>query len=190
MNIEELLPLVPRIDPTAASVESRGRWWTWGEVATLTDAVCKSLDEASCPAGGRIGLLLRNRAPQLAALIACVVSGRCAVAFNPVLPAVKLAEDVRTQAPELLVGAREDLDGRNTARVAAGLGIPVLLLPDEPNEVVEWLSARRSVQVQSPEKLRPEMLVEMLSSGTTGPPKRIPLSRANFNQSFRSAQAV
>jgi len=65
----------------------------------------------------------------------------------------------------------------------------VLLPPDEHDAALELLGEYHSVQVQSPEKLRTEMLVEMLSSGTTGPPKRIPLARANFNQSFRSAQA-
>jgi len=189
MNVEELLPLVWRIKPSAPCVESGGRWWSWAEVAAVADAVRLRIDEAGSPAGARIGLLLRNRAPHLAALIACVVSNRCAVAFNPVLPSGKLAEDIRTQAPAFLVGARQDFVGGEVESAAAALQVPVLLLPERAGESVEWLGECHSVPGHAVETLRPETLLEMLSSGTTGPPKRIPLGRSNFNQSFQSAQA-
>ena len=189
MNIEELLTRVPLLEPEAPAVESGAEWWSWAQMAEVTNAVRLGMDEAATSPGTRIGLLLRNRAPHLAALIACVLSERCAVAFNPVLPPVKLAEDVRAQAPALLIGAREDVVGRNTGVVASSLGIPVLLLPDLAGDVVEWSEDRRRIPEQPSDSLRPETMIEMLSSGTTGPPKRIPLLRSSFNQSFRSAQA-
>jgi long-chain acyl-CoA synthetase len=189
MNIEELLFLVPRIEPSAPSVESGGHWWNWAEVAAVSDAVRGCLDQAGCPVGARIGVLLRNRAPHLASLIACVASGRCAVAFNPLAPPAKLAQDVRAQKPVLLIGARQDIEGRDVQAVAFELGVPLLLLPEQPGGGADWLGEWRFVPQLPADALRLDTMVEMLSSGTTGPPKRIPLARSNFNQSFRSAQA-
>jgi acyl-coenzyme A synthetase/AMP-(fatty) acid ligase len=54
---------------------------------------------------------------------------------------------------------------------------------------VKWLGQHHRVRPQTPQALHPETLIEMLSSGTTGPPKRIPLARSNFNRSLHSAAA-
>lgn len=188
MSIEDLLVRVPQIDPSAEAVESEGAWWTWGELSGLVDEIRGRLDAAGVPVGARIGLLLRNRAPQLAALMACVIGRRCAVAFNPALPPAKLADDVGAQRPAMLIGAPEDVAAEVRA-AAQALAAPVLELPPSPRGRPRWLTAVTVAPPQPAGRITPEVMLEMLSSGTTGAPKRIPLAREVFNQSVKSAQA-
>ncbi len=187
--IEQLLLTMPTIDPAADAVESDGVWWTWGALQAIVETVLARLDEAGVPEGGRVGLLLRNRSAHLAALIACVISHRCAVAFNPVGPSAKIAGDITVQMPSIVIGAEYDLSDevRDAARDA---GIPVLLLIDSPGSTPIWQGGTRTAPAKSLEARAADTLIEMLSSGTTGPPKRIPLARATFNQSLSSAQAL
>ena len=118
MTIANRLAEVVRVDPLAPAVESRRQWTSWGQLASLTHAIEAMLDETDVPEGGRVGILLRNRIPQLAALIACIVSSRCTVSFNPLLPPNRLAADIQGQAPRVLIGALEDFDN-SKVRAAA-----------------------------------------------------------------------
>lgn len=189
MTIEQLLQQVSEIDPAASSVESSGLWWSWSDVHRVVAGMTDALTQASVPAGGRVGLLLRNRAPHLASLISCVIGHRCAVAFNPVSPPARLADDILAQSPAFLAGAREDFASADVRGVIETLNVPALVLPAEPGGGVEWLTDTRRIPVGAAERLALDTMVEMLSSGTTGTPKRIPLTRNSFNLSFQSAQA-
>lgn len=189
MQIEHLLVEIPKLDPDAAVVESAKQWWCWGQLDALSGAIIAKIDETGSPQGSRIGLLLRNRAAPLAALMACVISRRCAVAFNPVIPVAKLAADVEQQCPALLIGMADDLPGELRA-IAEAMGLPVLELSDAIGTTPRWANEFRTPPSGSLDRLAPDTLVEMLSSGTTGTPKRIPLARDNFNRSLQSAQAL
>jgi long-chain acyl-CoA synthetase len=119
MIIERYLQEVSAIDPDAHAVESEDAWSTWGQLAALSQRAQSLMHEAGVPEGGRVGLLLRSRAPQLAAFLACIASDRCAVAFNPLMGAERLAADIAAQGPAILVGIGSDLDVQEVAKAAA-----------------------------------------------------------------------
>lgn len=187
MIIERYLREVATIDPQAPAVEGEGRLCSWGEIAGLWTRIQQRLDDLKVPEGARVGLLLRNRTPQLAAFLACIISGRCSVAFNPLLPAVRLAEDVETQAPVVLIGAEADLASPELQAAAARTQAPLLQLPILIDGPVQWVSPSPKLR-RDPGELRPEVLVEMLTSGTTGTPKRVPLNRSSMDESFVQGQ--
>jgi acyl-CoA synthetase (AMP-forming)/AMP-acid ligase II len=182
MIIEGYLREVIRLDPDAPAVETRGHWTSWGQLAELMHAVEARLDEVGLARGARVGVLLRNRVPALAALLACVVSGRCAVSFNPLLPASRLAADISGQAPRVLIGAEAEIDSPEVIAAAAQAKTRLLSLPVEPLGAVVWASG--SAPSPAAEELWPEVLMEMLTSGTTGPPKRRPLLRSSLDEAF------
>jgi len=128
MNIEELLPLVPRIDPTAASVESRGRWWTWGEVATLTDAVARALMR-QVPRGRSDRSAVAQSSPATRGTDCVRGIGRCAVAFNPV-PPPQIGRGRANSSAELLVAHRK-ISMAGIREVAAGRHSGALLPDDQ-----------------------------------------------------------
>src|SRR5207248_2283694 len=96
--------------------------------------------------GQRVGLLVRNRPLQLGQLLGLLTAGACVVAINP---------------------------GRGDARVrddVAALGIPVL---GEPADLARFGGVIRSASGRADYAANPDVAVEMLTSGTTGPPKRV-----------------
>jgi long-chain acyl-CoA synthetase len=183
MLIESRLIEAFEIDPSANAVEADGVWSTWGQVRDLTRAVVLLLDEAQAPVGARVGILLRNRTPELCSLLACAVSARCAVAFNPLLPSDRLAQDILSQRPALIVGDRDILESEAVISSTASLAIPRLQVPTGSDGPVKWLDSKWALALSTAET-KPEVIVEMLTSGTTGAPKRIALNRRNFDASF------
>jgi acyl-CoA synthetase (AMP-forming)/AMP-acid ligase II len=106
--------------------------------------------------GARVGLLLRNSPTHVALLLGLLRAGACVVAVNPGRGDERVREDVASLDVAWLAGTTDDL-------AAFGGGRPVLGV-DPPADA----------------PLSPGVAVEMLTSGTTGPPKRVPLTYETF----------
>jgi acyl-CoA synthetase (AMP-forming)/AMP-acid ligase II len=183
----DLLAEVLRLDPAAPAVEvDGGTWWSWGDLDKVVQSILSTFDRLGLPDGGRVGVFFRNRPEHLAALIACAIGGRCAVAMNPMMPNDRLAADVRGLDLALLIGEERDLIATGLDRVAGEVGAGCWLLPKTPGPIlpVEGASAPRDAGSL---RTSPGVLIEMLTSGTTGVPKRVPLLRSTFQTSFSSA---
>src|SRR5262249_47515650 len=140
------------------ALEYEHQWHPWGDLTAMGDAVAPHVAP-----GERVAVLLRNRPPQVGLLLALLRAGSCVVAVNP---------------------------ERGTDRVRADLeSLDVGTIAGEPADLTElappgrWLSTGRigTVEVTGSETRtgalrRPGVAVEMLTSGTTGPPKRVPLT--------------
>ena len=157
------------LDPSAPAMEFEHRWWTWGDLATT----CEVLRREVAP-GERIAVLLRNRPPQVGLLLGLLAAGACVVATNPERGAERVRDDLASLAVDSVAGVTADLEA---------FAPPVRWLTS-PN-----LSAERPLSSRSADRFPdgarrggrggtrpPEVAVEMLTSGTTGPPKRVPLT--------------
>lgn len=186
-RLADLVRGVMRVDPAAPAMEQGGRWWSWGDFDRLIDQLEAHLSAAGLGAGVRIGGLLRNR-PQVAALLLGVVtSGRCAVTLNPSLPDDRLAGDILALQPPAVVGTAEDWSRPALVEACRKIGALALQLPDAPGGdvlVVEDLSAPTGPDLRYD---APGIGVEMLTSGTTGTPKRVPLKTATLEQAVIDA---
>jgi acyl-CoA synthetase (AMP-forming)/AMP-acid ligase II len=149
------------IDPSAPALEYEGGWRTWGELARTADQVA-----ALVRPGTEVGILLRNRPPSIGALLGVLEAGGCVVTINPGRGVDRTREDLAALELPLLVGEPADLaelvpDGARSTTVAiADLGTDVAVAGDAP----------------AGQGARPGVAVRMLTSGTTGPPKRIDLT--------------
>ena len=110
--------------------------------------------------GERVGLLLRNRPRQLGLLIGLLARGAWVVAINP-----GRGDD----------RVREDL---------ASLDIPVLGEPDD----LDRFGVIGSAEGRTDYAANSGVAVEMLTSGTTGPPKRVPLTYETFERVLLGAK--
>jgi acyl-CoA synthetase (AMP-forming)/AMP-acid ligase II len=183
----DLLAGILALDASAPAVEvDGGTWWSWGDLDKVVRSILATFDRLEVPEGGRIGIFFRNRPEHLAALVACAVGGRCAVAMNPMMPADRLAADVRSLDLALLFGDQRDLVSTGLVDAAREEGVGCWLLPATPGELipVEGASEPRDVAAR---RTSPGVLIEMLTSGTTGTPKRVPLLRSTFQTSFDAA---
>lgn len=126
-------------------------------------------------AATRVGIVLRNRPSTFAAAVAVVASGREIVTLNPMLSDGALAADVRRTAPDVLVAVPEDLDRCGP--------VPATVLraqDDGPVPLVGPAGAERT------EDAGADTAILMLTSGTTGTPKRIPLPYARLTAAFEA----
>jgi long-chain acyl-CoA synthetase len=179
-SIHEALGRLWKADEHDRMVQCADGWESWGRVRTLTERIDRALTAAGAGAAARVAVVLTNRMESVAALIALFRGGRTLVTISPLQPPERLGADLAASgaafvlAPPALFG-EEPFD-----RAVAESGATAWSL--DTDDVV--LRARGTTPAPSGD---PEVAIEMLTSGTTGPPKRIPLTRAQLEASLASA---
>lgn len=159
--LSQRIAAVLELQPQVAAVEYAGTWFTWAQVGALARRI------AELTAAGRVGILLRNRPPQLAALLGVLLGGGCVVVINPSRGDDRTRADIAALKLPLIIGEPDDL--------------AALVTPTPHTTVVSVSDLTAEPQVRSATENgsdagRPGVAVWMLTSGTTGPPKRVDLS--------------
>jgi acyl-CoA synthetase (AMP-forming)/AMP-acid ligase II len=181
----DLLNGVLAIDPAAEALDYDGRWYTWGQLAQTIEAIRIALRRLNLGADARIGILVRNRPSPFAAVLTAVAEDASMISINPLLPDDRLAQDIEALALPVILGQVSDFERPGVLDAAAKAGSAVIELPGH----LEGARLRPGFETPGPDVVRdmPGVVMEMLSSGTTGKPKRIPLKREAFNTSFVTA---
>jgi len=150
------------LQPSADAIEYGGRWNSWGQVGEAARQMATQTAELA--AAPQIGMLLRNRPGQVAAFLGVLLGGGTVVTINPSRGDERTRADIAALRLPLIVGEPDDL-----ARLVA---------PGTPTASISGLltNAGGSAQHISAAAAQPGVAVRMLTSGTTGPPKRIDLS--------------
>ena len=176
------------LDPSAPLAEQDGQWWTWGDLGAVGAAVEEKLAEAGLGSDARIGGMLRNSPEMAGALIHLLATGRCLVTLNPSLPDDRLGGDIRALKPGAIFGCADDWARPGVIEAARETGCMGLELTGDhavPVRVVDGLALPDLPRLRA--FAEGGTAVEMLTSGTTGTPKRIPLSRRSLEQSILGA---
>ncbi len=176
-NLNTIVRQVMAIDPQAPALEYKQQWHTWGELSGIVEAIEGILAANGIGTGTRIGGILRNT-PQIAAtIIAIVTSDRCVVTLNPALPDDKLVNDIVTLKTPVVIAESQDWQRQavfEAVKASGALGIEITGDTAHPARVILEMTGsdfRRDAEGVG---------IEMLTSGTTGTPKRVPLKAKNF----------
>ena len=159
-------PLIRRIttvlglEPSAPAIEFDGIWHTWGELAGPTARIAALVRDHATDGQAPVGILLRNTPAHIAAFLGVLTAGGTAVAINPGRGEDRTRADLAELDLPLVLGLPGDLAavvpaGTSTCSLAGLFTGPTPDFADDP--------------MDSP------VAVRMLTSGTTGPPKRIDL---------------
>jgi long-chain acyl-CoA synthetase len=149
------------IAPDAPAIEYDGQWSTYGEVSALARQIASLVDGR-----GQVGMLLRNRPAHVAAFLGTLLAGGTVVVINPSRGDDRTKDDIAALELPVIIGGTEDL----AKLVGPGSGstvVSISTLDDEPGLVAAGMGR---------DAARPDVAVRMLTSGTTGPPKRIDLT--------------
>jgi long-chain acyl-CoA synthetase len=179
-SIHEALGRLWDADDGARMLECEGRWVSWGSVRSLIELVDDELTAAGCGPGGRVAVVLTNRMESVAALIAIFRAGRTLVAISPLQPPERLSADLAASAASFVLAPSALWSEAVFGEAVAELGATGWSLD-------EGQLARRVQRSKNPEPGDSAVAIEMLTSGTTGAPKRIPLTRAQLEASLASA---
>jgi len=188
-SVATTIRTVLSLDPAAQALEYQGLRITWGDLAVQAQAIQARLDGLKLGPGARIGILLRNRPLQYAAALACLVSGRCLVTLNPALPDARLCEDLASLELPVVIGEAEDLERTGARDALRTAGSAAIRLPASLLETPALLAGFEQSHSDASRREQPSVIIEMLTSGTTGKPKRIPLLAAAFQRGFDAGNA-
>ena len=185
-NLASELKAVLAVDPAANALEHDETWYSWGDLARGIETIDGLLTQAGVGRDGRVGVLIRNRPGHLAAILAVLATERCLVTLNPLLPADKLRSDIAGLMLPVILGEPTDLDLPEIAAAIEAAGSAVVEVAANLSRI-RFAPGREKPTGASIRATEPGVAVEMLTSGTTGTPKRIPLTRASFDKSFAGA---
>lgn len=173
MNLSERLRKVMREAGELTAVTFNEIPYPWSRVRDLAEALAAAMAEAD-PQGKAAAIVLRNRPVGVAAMAGLLAARRTAVLITPIQPSLSLCADVRALNPSLVIADRDDwnaaLDEAAGSAGAAGL------------EIFEadgcfGVAVRPGLGKAAPGRAEPFPAAGIVvpTSGTTGPPKRVPL---------------
>ncbi|HEX7095821.1 MAG TPA: AMP-binding protein, partial [Acidimicrobiales bacterium] len=184
MHLPSHIRAVTELDPSSGAVQYRATWHTWGELAAIRDTLDTVLTERGIVPGMPVGVVARNRPHVIAAILGLFCTNRAVVVVNSMLPAAAVEDDVyNLRLPALIADpsdwARGDLI--ETARSVSTVGIRV---PDQCDAKPTFVDGLEHGTTEDRFVVRVGTAACMLTSGTTGPPKRVAISYRNFEQAL------
>ncbi len=148
------------LDPSAPALQYDGRWSSWGQLARLA----RRIGALTGPA--RVGIMLRNQSAHVAALLGVLEAGGTVVVINPSRGDDRTRADIAALGLPVIIGVADDIAHLVTPAFT-GTVIGISDLDTAPTEALgSTIDDAR----------RPGVAVWMLTSGTTGPPKRVDLT--------------
>ncbi len=160
------------------AIQFKGQWRTWADVERQVQAVEAELDVFGLGEWAPVGCVLRNSPEHVTAMIGLVSSSRCLVTLNALLPDEKLSADVRAMRPPVLIAAAQDWAREDLRKAVAEIGAVGLSLTDDLTRPVERVTGLATLGQGPHLQTQAGVAILMLTSGTTGPPKRVPLRHA------------
>ncbi len=164
----------------------QGHWSSWSRLHDMRlslDALLESCGLRDAPAG----LVARNRPGCVAALVGQIASGRTTVMIHGAQSAAGIAADMIRADVAVVIAEEEDwsAEARASADQAGVLAIALHGVERMPHILAGGDAVRTNALQRNP-----DIGVELLSSGTTGPPKRVPLLWATLSSAAHDAQAA
>jgi acyl-CoA synthetase (AMP-forming)/AMP-acid ligase II len=159
---------VVALDPAAAAIQYESHWWTWGQVSDFAHQIGDLVTRHGRSGHPRVGILLRNSPVHVATLLGVLLAGGTVVVINPSRGDDRTRADITALDLPVVAGTPADM-----ARL-------VVTSPRTTVVTIADLAQRPHVapatDAGTPDTGRPGVAVWMLTSGTTGPPKRVDLT--------------
>ncbi len=187
MDLADRVRAVLGLDPEAPAVEFEDRWYSWGELAALMRDIDAALTDAGIGEDAAIAVMLRNRPSLLGAMISVITSRRCVLTVNAIQGASKLAGELEGLRAPALIGHADDWAVSGLPQVAERVGCVGIEVHEAPKLGMRVLPGLEALGTGPHHEPLPGVAVQMLTSGTTGEPKRVALRLAALEQSLSSA---
>ena len=173
------------LEPATDALEFEGRWMTWGQLARAKSELERHL--APLGRSGRVAVLMRNRPEIVGAILACISQGQCLVTINPVYPDDQVAEDLLDVEAPVIIACSRDWQRAGVRATALATGALCLEVRVDEEASVRLEGGPSQPLASFRRAFAPGVAVEMLTSGTTGRPKRIPLRADAYEKALLGA---
>ena len=157
------------------AVEENGVWRAWNDLKAIGSAIDGELAARGLGRGARIGLVARNHTRHIGVLLGLLSTARTTVMISSAQKPGALAKTIEELRLPAIVADRDDWTDATVA-VARSVGTLALAPALGANGHLEIFCESTDTAKDRPAMPTPEIAMEILSSGTTGNPKRIPIS--------------
>lgn len=182
------LATVFSLAPDRVAVETKSGSVTWRALADAGDEVERLLVQAGVDRTAPVGWVARNRASSVAAFAALVRNGRMVVPLRPNQAPAAFCEELRVQRLQAVVGDSDDWAVPGLIEAASDAGSAGVLVHGEQALQVAAVPGLDRVGAPPHRAPMPGYVLERLTSGTTGAPKRIPVQEEVLLPSLRSGE--
>ena len=161
------------------AIEYSGRWYGWGELHAIAQGLWDALDASGIAADAPVAFVPRNRPSSVAALLALLATGRTIRMVYAFQSAGGIARDIEQRRAAAVILDAEDM----TAEVAAMLartGMAAIALDPLEARLATAATPAAGFEVLGADTPG----IEILTSGTTGPPKSFALAFATIERHF------
>lgn len=183
MNLSTHLKAVAAIDPERWALEQDGRQVPWRAITDIASAIEKAVEDAGVPVEAGLFITIKNSLPSALALLGGLVAGRPIVYVNAMQPEEKRVAKLRNMLPAMLIGMEGDFSPATVAALSEAGGVAVVIKDDLTVSLVD--GGRATVGAGPFYEPPPDTALVMMTSGTTGVPKRIWLSNELVLQGMR-----
>ncbi len=152
-------------------IEYEGRWYSGNEVTAYAEAIASLLYDAGVGDDAPVGLVVRNRLPHAAAILGFIAAGRPISMIYSFQSPESIGRDIETLALSAIVADEQDWTDEviAAAKRAGSAGVAVSLRAPMV-AAVPGLDSRDANRSHA--RAEPGVALQILTSGTTGPPKR------------------
>jgi long-chain acyl-CoA synthetase len=168
ITLDELSARALARDAALPAVEFKGHWIDWGSMRRIADRLGSLIDASGAGAGAAVGFVARTRPSALAAFLALIAKRHTIRMIYPFQSAAGIGRDVERLKPAVVVAAAEDLSDALVESLRT-MGIAAIAIREMDAAAVPGLERSRRVRDAD---IPPEPRIEILTSGTTGPPKQ------------------
>lgn len=186
-TLAQRLSAVLALDPDAIAVEYQQQSIRWGDLSAAADAVEALLVEAGIERDAPIGWAARNRPTAVVGFVSLVANGRMVVPLRPAYALANFRDDIVAQQLKAVIGDSDDWAGEgvvDAARAAGSVGIEVSEYPFS----VRFVPGLERPGTGPHREPMADYVLERLTSGTTGAPKRIPVKQDVLIPSLKSGE--
>jgi long-chain acyl-CoA synthetase len=150
------------------------RWFSWGDIGAFAEVVGTELDRHSVSRDASVAVVMRQRPVLVASELAVLSTGRTAMLFSPLQADRSLSAEIVATRPTVVVAHAADWARDGVAAAVSASGALGIVVDDEFG-----VHVRSRVATERP---GPGLsaAVTVLTSGTTGPPKRLPVAWDTF----------
>jgi long-chain acyl-CoA synthetase len=152
-------------------IEFERKWYSGNDITAYIDDIADALARAGLSPGEPVGLVVRNRVPHAAAILGFIAARRPVAMIYSYQSTQSIGRDVeKLRLPAVLVDREDWTDP--VAEAVSRIGCAAVVL--SPSEV-ELAATRNAADGVAPDPALTMAGIHILTSGTTGAPKRVPV---------------
>lgn len=171
--LEQLTRKALALDSARQAIEWREQWFTWGDLRRVAEQVEQLLDASGADPKAPVALLPRNYPGSIGALFGIICARRHIQMIHVYQSGEGVARDIARLRPAVVIAMASDF-GPELQAVLAAEGMAGIAIDGLDAAPLEGF-ARSTDQFAA---IEGEPQFELLTSGTTGPPKQFRLSYA------------